>query len=234
MHPKSVVVAALVLLSTSALAGPPPGRGPAPRDVPARHAAVPGEDAVQDLHRSLDRLRRLSRELRNQELAERIRVEIAVAERDLARLDRTRWDLIDTASAFESEALECARQLDRARPPRAERPGHGYREPWYPEPEPVPVVVVTSPPELAGIHRAVKDAAFSREKLAVLGSAVGDRWFTAQQVVQLLGAFDFEKDKVEAAVLLHPHVVDPENWFQVYGAFDFDANKRKVRERVGQ
>ena len=88
--------------------------------------------------------------------------------------------------------------------------------------------------ELAGIHRAVKDAAFSREKLAVLGSAVGDRWFTAQQVVQLLGAFDFEKDKVEAAVLLHPHVVDPENWFQVYGAFDFDANKRKVRERVGQ
>ena len=44
----------------------------------------------------------------------------------------------------------------------------------------------------------------------------------------------FEKDKVEAAVLLHPHVVDPENWFQVYGAFDFDANKRKVRERVGQ
>jgi len=236
MHPKTLVVCGLMLLSTTALAGRGPSRGPAPapRAVPAHHSNVPGEDAVQDLHRSLDRLRAMSRQMRNQALAEQIRAEIASAERDLARLDRTRWDLIDTASALESEALSCARQLDRERMRRPTPEPGRYREPWYPDTPPEPVVVVVTPGEFATIRRAVDETSFSQEKLAVLRSAVSNRWFTAAQVVGMLGAFDFEKDKVEAAILMHPHVVDPENWFQVYGAFDFDSSKRKIRERVGQ
>jgi hypothetical protein len=49
-----------------------------------------------------------------------------------------------------------------------------------------------------------------------------------------MGALTFGKDKVEVAALLFEAVVDPENWFEVYGALTFESDKRELRKRVGK
>jgi len=49
-------------------------------------------------------------------------------------------------------------------------------------------------------------------------------------VMQLLGHFSFADGKVEAAKAMHPRLVDPENFFQVYEALPFEADRKKLRE----
>lgn len=80
---------------------------------------------------------------------------------------------------------------------------------------------------------AVENEAFSDAKLIVLREAVAYNWFTVDQVVAFMGAMSFGKDKVEAAAVLHPRVIDLENWYRVYGALTFDSEKEELRKRVG-
>lgn len=107
--------------------------------------------------------------------------------------------------------------------------------------EPAPTVVVQdagpiacSESDFAGVLRAVADESFSSGKLERLRDATIDRWYTADQVRRMLGEFSFDNDKVEAAVVMHPKVVDMENWFKVHDAFTFDSSKDELRSRVGR
>ncbi len=98
--------------------------------------------------------------------------------------------------------------------------------------------VATEPMDPNGLN-ALTDAlgqeAFSEGRLRVLRSAVdAPSGFNVEQVLRLLESFDFGGDKVEAAAMLHPQVVDPEKWYLVYGAFDFDTDKEALRRQVGE
>ncbi len=109
------------------------------------------------------------------------------------------------------------------------------------DPEPVPPLPVEepvgpspmSPDQLRSLHGAVSGEAFGDSALGVLRDACRANHFTVDQAVTLVGLFDFGDDKVSAAAMLYPRLVDPENFYQVYGAFDFDSDKEELRERLG-
>lgn len=222
---------AALLVSTTALAGPPGNRGrpPAQPQLAVPADAIPGESDIQAMRQDLAEIRVLARTLRNPRMTAELEARVLRLERDLAGLDQSRWHLIDTAAAFEAEALKCTDRLDRVRD-RLRDQRQYYEEQWYPRPvEPV----VTTPAELAGILRALEGTSFDKDRLPVLRSAVRDRAFTTDQVKTLLGTFDFSKNQVDAAILLHPQVVDPQNWYSVYEVFTFESDKRRLRQAIG-
>jgi len=92
--------------------------------------------------------------------------------------------------------------------------------------------VVTSPEELSRIRDAVASENFSAEQFAVLNSASNGRKFTTAQVNTLMQLFNFSDDRIEVAVMLYPQVVDPQNWYTVYGALTFSSDKDELRQRT--
>lgn len=88
--------------------------------------------------------------------------------------------------------------------------------------------------EFRAVQAGVQGEDFSDGKLALLRSAAADRWFSADQVRQLVQGLSFGSDKVEAAAILYPRVADIQNWYLVYDAFDYDSDKQALRERVGR
>jgi hypothetical protein len=94
-----------------------------------------------------------------------------------------------------------------------------------------PVRLTRAP--LDQLKAAIDSESFGDGKVAVLSASAAGNWFTTDQVIELLPLFAFSDDRVDAAVVLYPKVLDPENWFRVYGAFDFDGDKDEVRSRLG-
>ena len=103
-----------------------------------------------------------------------------------------------------------------------------------PPPPPVrPAPVEMPPAAFATLRGAIQTESFSDGKLRVLRSALDSHLLNVQQAAQLLPLFDFSSDRVEAAVAIHPRLVDPENFFQLYSAFDFESDKEEVRKKLG-
>ncbi|MFT4977699.1 MAG: hypothetical protein ACI8S6_003606 [Myxococcota bacterium] len=91
---------------------------------------------------------------------------------------------------------------------------------------------VTSSDELGRIESAIARESFSDDRLAVLRSASEGRRFTSTQVRRLMDQFTFSDDKIAAAVLLFPKVVDQQNWYTVYSALTFGSDKAELRQRT--
>lgn len=94
-----------------------------------------------------------------------------------------------------------------------------------------PVAMATG--DFQALLAAVQGEAFEDGKLGLLRDACQHNHFTSGQVVQVVAAFSFSDGMVEAAVMLYPRTVDPQSFFQVYGAFEFDDDKEEVRRRLG-
>ena len=107
----------------------------------------------------------------------------------------------------------------------------GFDDAGEPPAESVPVVMADG--DFQALLGAVEGESFEDGKLGLLRDACQHNYFASAQVVQVVSAFSFSDGMVEAAVMLHPRTVDPENFFQVYGAFDFDDDKDEVRRRLG-
>lgn len=111
-------------------------------------------------------------------------------------------------------------------------------------PADVGLVAVVGVPEVEGpfamghgpfdmLKVAIHAEPFGDKKLDILREAARSHRFTVDQVIELLPMFTFSDERVEAAVVLYPRVMDPEVWFRVYDHFDFDADKEQVRKRLG-
>lgn len=96
-----------------------------------------------------------------------------------------------------------------------------------------PEVFPMPPPAFGGLKDAIEEESFDDEKLAVLREAARHNVFLVDQAIQLIELFTFSDGKVEAGVILYPQVIDPENWFRVYGAYTFDSDKEELRRRLG-
>ena len=105
------------------------------------------------------------------------------------------------------------------------------------EPEAVETVATVAMDE-AGLSRlltALEEEAFSDARLGILRSAINaPSGFDMDQAIRILEAFDFGSDKVEAAAMLYPCLVDGERWYEIYGAFDFDTDKDALRSLVAE
>ncbi len=105
-----------------------------------------------------------------------------------------------------------------------------------PAPPPPPVQsqpVVMPPAAFASLRGAIQTESFGDGKLRVLRDAMASHRLNVKQAEQLLPLFDFSSDRIEAAVAIHPRLVDPENFYQLYGSFDFESDKETVRKRLG-
>jgi hypothetical protein len=91
-----------------------------------------------------------------------------------------------------------------------------------------------SPGSFGQLIEAIKDASFDKDKVEVARQAAGANWFTSNQVAGVMGVIDFDDSRVEAAVAMWSHIVDPENSFVVFKKLDFDSSKDKLRKRVGK
>lgn len=89
--------------------------------------------------------------------------------------------------------------------------------------------MAVSAAELASIADAIEAASFSSDKLGVLRGAASDRWFTIAQIGGLLDIFAHSSDKLEAAGLLAPRTVDPQNAYELEERLTFSSDKAAVR-----
>ena len=101
-----------------------------------------------------------------------------------------------------------------------------------PEPEPEPTVPACTVEEYDDLRETVEAQAFSRDKIAVVERASRRLHFDVEQVVGLLGVLDFGADKVQAAAILHPRVVDLHDFERVYEALVFDTDRDALRALV--
>ncbi|MFH1810256.1 MAG: DUF4476 domain-containing protein, partial [Pseudomonadota bacterium] len=102
--------------------------------------------------------------------------------------------------------------------------------PPTPAAPPVPVVETMPAQDYRGLLRALKDESFAEGKLRVLDEAARWAWFSSEQVLEILAAFDFGNDKLKALAILAPRLTDPENAFRIYQAFSFDSEKKKAKK----
>jgi hypothetical protein len=102
------------------------------------------------------------------------------------------------------------------------------------EAAPPPGPTACAPGEFERIVKSVQDQAFSEDQMRVLRSASADRWFTVDQLKRIMAVFSFSQQQIDSATLLHPRIVDRENWYQVYDALTFSSDKDELRKRVGE
>lgn len=119
----------------------------------------------------------------------------------------------------EVEALR--RELRRAPPPPP------ATQPAYP---PQPVVYPMDPAAFDALKRAVRTESFPRDQLRVIASAAPAHWFLTEQVRELLAQFTFPRDRLEAARLLRPRILDVENYYRLYASFEFPSDKAQLKQ----
>lgn len=166
--------------------------------------------AYQELIVGLDRIERINAKGQK----DRKRIRRAVRQ---ARKRASRYVVIDQAPPAPPATVP-------APPPPPPAPG------YEPAPDPGPQII--SRRAFKRLLRSVKGKSFPKERLAAIREAAKYNSFTVRQVVRLIGACTFESTKVDVAVMLHPYVVDVENWFEVYDAFTFPSSRKKVQRRL--
>jgi hypothetical protein len=92
--------------------------------------------------------------------------------------------------------------------------------------------VPASPEEFARVLTMIKAKWPDRERLALIADMGRFGHYTSAQVRALLEAFDFDDNKVEAAVMLYPKLTDPENFFQSLEAIDSSFKREEVRTKL--
>jgi Domain of unknown function (DUF4476) len=80
--------------------------------------------------------------------------------------------------------------------------------------------------------QTLKNNSFDSGKQTILRSQLGNNYFTAQQVRTIVEQFTFDSGKLEAAKAAALRVVDRQNLFVVYDAFDYDSSKRSFADFV--
>ena len=68
---------------------------------------------------------------------------------------------------------------------------------------------------------------FPKTRLQLLASIAKSHYFTVNQALEILELFEFDEDKLEAAKILYPSLVDPQDAYRIASAFTFDDTKRK-------
>lgn len=162
----------------------------------------------REIQRHLDQIRSDNRDIRELSGAATSRAVVEQIQRKSRQIDE-RLDVVASLTT----------RLAHQRPPGPPPPPTG----------PIPA----NPADFGVALAAVKSESFPGDRVERLKDVARDRHFTVDQVLQLIGAFDFPDRQVEVAVMLYPRTVDQQNWFRVYDVFTFSSHKDEVRRRLG-
>jgi hypothetical protein len=181
-----------------------------------------------------------------------VRIEKRRMEWMMGRMDRQLSELQDrarggdrkTINMLRDELTDLREMLNNAQvlgPPNMQQPP-GPPPPVYQQPPPVVVQPPPAQPIVGPMperpFRQLLDAmhreSFANDRLRVLEQAAPTNWFMVQQVQELLGQFEFPADRLKAVRAVRGRIVDPNNSFQLYGAFEFPRDKEELRRILGQ
>ncbi len=84
----------------------------------------------------------------------------------------------------------------------------------------------------AALWNTVKHESFDSGKLKILRQAADANWFNSAQIASMMDVFSFGTSKVDAAVAMWPHMVDPENLFVLYNKLTSSSDKDNLRRRT--
>jgi hypothetical protein len=74
--------------------------------------------------------------------------------------------------------------------------------------------------------------AFAKDQMAYLEDVVRHNWFHTDQVRRVMRAFSFDSDKVKAAVLMYPVVLDKREFHVVQQELAFESDRERLRNEV--
>eukprot|EP01122_Echinamoeba_exundans_P010783 TRINITY_DN4102_c0_g1_i1.p1 TRINITY_DN4102_c0_g1~~TRINITY_DN4102_c0_g1_i1.p1 ORF type:complete len:469 (-),score=85.93 TRINITY_DN4102_c0_g1_i1:32-1438(-) len=87
--------------------------------------------------------------------------------------------------------------------------------------------------DISALRSNIRNASFSRDKIAIIQTSANSRTFTCSQVFELLKELPFSEDKHEACLALYPKISDAANFAVVLEAFDFSSDKDRVKKALG-
>ncbi len=140
---------------------------------------------------------------------------------DFVNPDGTRWEQTVAAQAGMIASLGVVPQAPPPPPP----PQPVYAPPPVAPPPPAQM----APGDFASLQNAINQAAFPRDKIAVLATAAASAYFSCGQVGRLIDLYAFPEDKVRVARLVRDHIVDPGNEYTLYAHYAFPDDREKVR-----
>jgi len=92
---------------------------------------------------------------------------------------------------------------------------------------------VLSASELDKLLEGIKKEAFDPGKLAYIENFASKRPLTSAQAAALTKCFNFDENRIKAARVLYPKLIDKENFNDVLSTFVFDGSRSEVRKSVG-
>ena len=79
---------------------------------------------------------------------------------------------------------------------------------------------------------SIEDKSFSDSKMAIAKQVSRSSCLTADQIKQIMLAFDFESDRLDFAIYAYRECADPDNYYTVYDAFDFEMTIDDLEEAI--
>lgn len=79
---------------------------------------------------------------------------------------------------------------------------------------------------------SIEDKSFSDSKMTIAKQVSRSNCLTADQIKQIMMAFDFESDRLDFAIYAYRECADPDNYYKVYDAFDFEITIDDLEEAI--
>ena len=100
-------------------------------------------------------------------------------------------------------------------------------------PAPVSLVGCVNPvQDIGSIMAAINDESFDEGKMTVAKQATSKKCLTVDQIKQIMDEFSFSKNKLDFAKYGYTRCYNPDDYYQVNAAFDFDSEKKELNEYI--
>jgi len=86
--------------------------------------------------------------------------------------------------------------------------------------------------DMASIMAAIDDESFDDGKIIVAKQATSKKCLTVDQIKQIMNEFSFSKNKLNFAKYAYKRCYNPDDYYQVNGAFDFSSEKEEMNEFI--
>jgi len=201
---------------------------PPPAERPVREIMKDIDAATADLDASADKLQRVAggrMDRRDKDEVRRLGDRIGDIAKTLAGLHGELDDAV-------RRALHEDRRDDRPgrhRSPRFERPNIVVVAAPDVDPGPQPL----SPSDFSQLVKRIDDAAFPDAQLNALSDAINaGAYFLTRQAVGVMGHFAFDNNKVDAAAMMCPRIVEAGPLPDLLGAMTFESYRGELRKKT--
>ncbi|WP_426058430.1 DUF4476 domain-containing protein [Hymenobacter sp. B1770] len=91
---------------------------------------------------------------------------------------------------------------------------------------------IMAPQDVDALIQAVQQRPFEASKLSIAKEALAQSSLQTDDLKRLLRTMEFEASRIELAKYAHSHLTDPQNFYRIYEAFEYDASVQEVQQAV--